>query len=579
MSAGGADVPAAGRTSRLIFQQYPAPIRRLYATVVTERSPAARHAKLCKLGEGTLAYLASMALSDYRNRRHADPDPKVESVLAGMKRISMGQYLQIFRVATDAIQPALFDYKLSRPDSCPAISRFCAAYSAIEEAIELEAQNLRKIVSQRLEAPRRSPGWPSGSGSSSTATGPRLTRPPITGRSATPDYYPIMTPILESALVEALTAPHVERVFRDHPVATLANITYGQDRYLHEVAGEDLGLPFEAVISLDRSVTDVWSQDAWKARPGSALMLARLPSGAYEISGLMHDLAASGPPVVPRGRHPERAARRGGQHAVDEPVAGRDEDRGGNLRRARAGIHLAGRSVPRDLPDRQDRDGHGHRPAGAGVHDHAGRSRAQQDRPGPAQGRDAAGAGAAGDPGRALERPGRRERHGLQHRGHHRRFPGAGRGCRPDSVPRSGREDRDVHRVLRRQHVSRPGRLQPEDRRRAGAVLLVAAVRRGDDHPAAGVQHRVGELLRQGTARQPVRRHPRQPAHRSRPSATPPRSRRPQPALPASTSGSSPTRTTRCWKTEPTASAPWASMSATPAPSWACCSTRQTGRP
>ena len=327
MSAGGADVPAAGRTSRLIFQQYPAPIRRLYATVVTERSPAARHAKLCKLGEGALAYLASMALSDYRNRRHADPDPKVESVLAGMKRISMGQYLQIFRVATDSIQPALFDYKLSRPDSCPAISRFCAAYSAIEEAIELEAQNLRKIVAQRLEAPRRC-AW--------LAFWERLVeyRNRSEAHPATynwpvghADYYSIMTPILESALVEALTAPHVERVFRDHPVATLANITYGQDRYLHEVAGEDLGLPFEAQISLDRSVTDVWSQDAWKARPGSALMLARLPSGAYEISGLMHDLAASGPP-------PSLAAGIPASHASWWPARGR-RARGGPRRRPR----------------------------------------------------------------------------------------------------------------------------------------------------------------------------------------------------------------------------------------------------
>ena len=130
----------------MIFQQFPSPIRQLYGAVVTERSLAARHAKLCKLGEGALAYMASMALSDYRNRRHADPDPKTESVLAGMKRISMGQYLQIFRVATDAIQPALFDYKLSRPDNCVAISRFCAAYAAIQEAIDLEAQNLRRIV-------------------------------------------------------------------------------------------------------------------------------------------------------------------------------------------------------------------------------------------------------------------------------------------------------------------------------------------------------------------------------------------------------------------------------------------------
>jgi L-threonine kinase len=279
-----------------MFQQYPAPIRQLYAAAVVERSPAARHAKLCKLGEAALAYMASMALSDYRNRRHSDPDPKTESLLAGMKRISMGQYLQVFRVATDAIQPALFDYKLSRPDNCIAISRFSAAYAAIQDTIELEAQNLRRIVLQRLEAPARC-RW--------LAFWERLVeyRNRAEAHPATykwpvshPDYYAIMSPLLEDALVEALTAAHVERVFSDHPVATLAHISRGADRYLHEVAGEDLGLPFQAVITLDRSITDIWSQETWQARPGCHLMLAKLPSGAYEISGLLHDLVAEGPP-------------------------------------------------------------------------------------------------------------------------------------------------------------------------------------------------------------------------------------------------------------------------------------------
>jgi len=296
MIAGEADIPAAGRANRVIFQQFPNPIRQLYAAAVVERSPASRHAKLCKLGEAALAYMASMAVSDYRNRRHMDPDPRTESLLAKMKRISMGQYLQIFRVATDAIQPALFDYKLSRPDNCLAIGRFFSAYSAVEDAIELEAQNLRRIVSQRLQAPVRS-SW--------LAFWERLVeyRNRAEAHPATynwpiahADYYAVMSPLLEEALVEALTAAHVERVFSDHPVATLTTITYGADRYLHEVAGEDLGLPFQSLISLDRSISDIWSQESWKARPGCQLMLAKLPSGAYEISGLMHDLVTAGPP-------------------------------------------------------------------------------------------------------------------------------------------------------------------------------------------------------------------------------------------------------------------------------------------
>ena len=69
---------------------------------------------------------------------------------------------------------------------------------------------------------------------------------------------------VSSAITRSLPCPH---------------ISYGVDRYLHEVAGEDLGLPFGSLISMDRSVTDIWSQDSWKARPGCLLMLAKLPSG------------------------------------------------------------------------------------------------------------------------------------------------------------------------------------------------------------------------------------------------------------------------------------------------------------
>ena len=142
----------------MIFQQFPQPIRQLYSLVVTERSLPARHAKLCKLGEGALAYMASMALSDYRNRRHTDPDPKAESVLSGLKRISMGQYLQLFRVATDAIQPALFDYKLSRPDNCMAISRFARRTPRSRKLLTCRLRTCAESFSSGLNHRPRAPG-------------------------------------------------------------------------------------------------------------------------------------------------------------------------------------------------------------------------------------------------------------------------------------------------------------------------------------------------------------------------------------------------------------------------------------
>jgi L-threonine kinase len=295
-SSGTPSVPAGGKINRTIFQQYPYPIRRAYGAAVTERTLASRHGLLCKLGEAALSHMASMALSDYRNRRHADADPKVESVLGGIKRMSMGHFLQILRISSDAIQPALFDYKLTGTDESEALGRFFSAYSAIEDAIELEAQNLRRIVSQRIEKPAKVnlfSFWEKLVEYRNRAEAhPATYSWPI----AHPDYYNIMVPLLEAALVQALTAPHIDRVFAEHPIATLSNIQYVGGTYLHEVYGEDLGLPFESTISLDRSVTDVWSHAAWKAEVGGHVMLEKMPSGAYEISGLMHDLVVDGPP-------------------------------------------------------------------------------------------------------------------------------------------------------------------------------------------------------------------------------------------------------------------------------------------
>lgn len=282
----------------MIFQQYPVPIRTAYAAVVAERAnPGARHRLLCKLGETALAYMASMAVSDYRNRRHTDPDPKVESVLSGLKRLSMGHFLQIFRVCTEATQPALFDYKPNANEDLAALGRFFAAFSAVEDSIELQANNLRRIVSLRIEQPPKGNWlefWDRLVQYRNRAEAhPSTYDWPI----AHPDYYPVMVPLLESALVGALTATNISRVLDEHPIATLNQIRYDGETYDHEVFGEDLGLPFGSVISLDRSVTDIWTSAAWKAGAGCQLMLEKLPSGAYGINGLMHDLVTSGVPT------------------------------------------------------------------------------------------------------------------------------------------------------------------------------------------------------------------------------------------------------------------------------------------
>lgn len=285
------------KVNRMLFQQYPMAIRQRYAAVIQDHESGSRHSKLLKLGEETLAFLASVALSDYRNRRHLDPDPRVEGQLAELKRMSLGHYLQIFRMTTEAMQPALFDYK-SRAETEGAlpIGRFLSAYDAVEDAIALEAQNLRRLIAQRIANPSKG-SW--------LAFWERFIeyRNRSEGHSSTynwpvnhPDYYTLLSPLLEDALIEAITATHVQRVFDDHPIAEITNIRYEAPNYIHDVIGDDLGLPFSATIALDRSATDIWSKEAWQIAIGGQLMLTKLPSGGYEISGPYRDLAKYGPP-------------------------------------------------------------------------------------------------------------------------------------------------------------------------------------------------------------------------------------------------------------------------------------------
>lgn len=214
-----------------------------------------------------------------------------------IKRLSMGHFLQIFRVCTEATQPALFDYKPDANEDLAALGRFFAAVSAVEDAIELQANNLRRIVSLRIEQPPKGNWlefWDRLVQYRNRAEAhPSTYDWPI----AHLDYYGVMVPLLESALVEALTATNISRVLDEHPVATLNQIRYDGETYDHEVFGEDLGLPFGSVISMDRSVTDIWPGTAWKASAGCQLMLEKLPSGAYGINGRMHDLMASGVPT------------------------------------------------------------------------------------------------------------------------------------------------------------------------------------------------------------------------------------------------------------------------------------------
>jgi L-threonine kinase len=310
--------------SRAIFHEYPRPIREVYAAVVGDAEPASRHRRLLALGETSIAWFASLAFSDYRSQRYRDPDPRVEDAVGRAQRPSLGQYLELWRAASAATQPAMFDLKQPEVDQeLPSCQRFFAAVAGIEDAIELEANNIGRAISVRLDRQMKKVTWFDFWGKlveyRNRAEGHSTSHAwPVSH----PDYYRLITPILEAALTEALSSPNVGRLFSEHPLAHLTDIGYQDGLFCHRFAGEDSGLPFQTQVKMEQSVADLWALEAWPARVGSSFLLGRTPSGGYEVRAVFRDLVREG---VPPALDPPEPAQRPAQLFQQPPKASTTE--------------------------------------------------------------------------------------------------------------------------------------------------------------------------------------------------------------------------------------------------------------
>lgn len=295
--------------SRRILYEYPRPIRQAYASMVGDPEPSSRHRRLAELGGASLAWFASLAVSDYRSQRYGNPDRNIEEALARSQRLDIANYLEIWRIASAATQAAVFDLKqpgLER--ELLRCRRFKAAVIGLQDTFDLEAQNIERAISVRLEQSMKKVTWfdfwaefaEYCNRTEGHATSHKLP-------TAHADYFRLMTPLVEAALTEALLMSNVARVFSEFPVAQLTDVRCCQDNtFSHQFTGENSGLPFQTEVRMDQSVTDIWAHEGWQARIGSSFLLDGTPSDGYEVRSLFHDLIEQG---LPQPLEPVRSKR------------------------------------------------------------------------------------------------------------------------------------------------------------------------------------------------------------------------------------------------------------------------------
>lgn len=294
--------------NRTILDRYPQEIRKSYRAVLSENDMKSRHKLLLELAETTLERLASLAFSSYRNQSWAFPSRDIEQFLRETTTFSFGKYADLMRRSLSKTEnpPFALGKQLELKNSV-LLSK---AIQGIQEAIDLEASNIVKIVARKT-----------------TETGGKLTwettfdllvnyRNKSEGHSrshnwpvAHVDYFALMTPYLERAVVEIIAAPFIQEVFLQFSVGRLQHTQFNQPLYDHVFDIEDQGVPLRVVTSMESSEASLFPNSSWSGQSTNAYLLKS--SGAefieaqtdadprsYHLAGLFHDLRNGGVPAA-----------------------------------------------------------------------------------------------------------------------------------------------------------------------------------------------------------------------------------------------------------------------------------------
>src|SRR3954447_15858403 len=136
----------------VLARDYPRQIRETYVAALRKANASERHHQLLRLGEVSLAHLASLAFADYRQARTESPDPAVEGLLSSLNRVTLGEYLQLFRLSQKATgRPEIFGIKRYEVNTkLERAADLAAAIQAVDYAKRVGATSVRAAIEQGL---------------------------------------------------------------------------------------------------------------------------------------------------------------------------------------------------------------------------------------------------------------------------------------------------------------------------------------------------------------------------------------------------------------------------------------------
>jgi L-threonine kinase len=321
-----------------LYRDFPSEIRLAYAEVVRVTEPYKRHNLVLQLTEVALEYLASLALSDYRSRQ-TKPSRSVELLLEELRirNLTMGSTLRLFQASAAAPPNSLFPKgKPLTTRQLPDSGRLSAAMVGINTAIETWQPsasttnlNVELCVKRALlqTTPRLSwwQAWNELVNYRNYVSHAGSYRWPLYSDR----YYDVFAPLFEAAVIEVLTYPPTAAAILNHPLAVVTLIRPDSDGTVtHRVCGEERATWFERDIVCPKRVTDVWTDDAWRATSASKYILERRGQNDFAIRALYWDIRESPPPPLDAPKFPSATASPGSSPATrvagsTKPLEGR----------------------------------------------------------------------------------------------------------------------------------------------------------------------------------------------------------------------------------------------------------------
>lgn len=295
------------QANHLLYRDFPVDISRPYKELTLAPDWGIRHVGLLGFAEASIAYLASLCLSDYRTQAE-EPARDLETMLeqARSRKLTLGRELALLRASVSALDgpliPAPGDFPTGDFD---AVGRFVAAFDAIQVAVDginREASpaaidvgvNVARGLAEAEPKLAWWEGWERVVAYRNKVAHFDSERWPIYG----PGYWDTMGPLLHDCLVELLTQQEVAEAVLEHPVFQTTRIRQGgASDFIHSLCGEERGCYFELEVSASEPVTQRWSGEHWKATEASSCVLER-DGSEWRIRSLFWDLRNGIPPVM-----------------------------------------------------------------------------------------------------------------------------------------------------------------------------------------------------------------------------------------------------------------------------------------